>query len=390
MSRVTKVPAIKPPSSAEPGELKRVVTAIAEAVDVRLGRRGDPIDRAVTLRELIDSGLAKKLVSRPFDPNNPSPDFTPPTVVVTTRPPQPTGFIASASLRTITLFWDQPTYLGHSFAEVWRYDSDTIGDAVLIGTATGTSYIDYVGPDEGYYYWVRFVNTGNIPGDFNSTSGTLAATSPDVDLLIDLLGVPSGPIVEVTVPYDLNGVTVPPGTYIRDAWIQNGTISTAKIGLLAVDTAQIADLAVSTAKIDDLAVSEAKIANAAITTAKIDDAAITTAKIGDLQVDTIKITGNAVSQSAHAAASATTAVSLVFPARNGTVMIWGTVYPTGTSTRTFTIKKNGVAIKTLTTSSLTAAVLMAVDTPGSGDVTYSVECSISANLLEIQVLEVLK
>ena len=32
--------------------------------------RGDPQDRAITLRELIDSGLAKTLKANPFDPNN--------------------------------------------------------------------------------------------------------------------------------------------------------------------------------------------------------------------------------------------------------------------------------------------------------------------------------
>ena len=52
--------------------------------------------------------------------------------------------------------------------------------------------------------------------------------------------------------------------YIQNAFIKDGSITTAKIG------------------------------NAAITTAKIDNAAITTAKIGDLQVDTINIKDGAV------------------------------------------------------------------------------------------------
>ena len=54
----TKVPSIyKIPSKADP-ELKQFAESIKEAVEVRLGRRGDPRDRAITLRELIDSGLA--------------------------------------------------------------------------------------------------------------------------------------------------------------------------------------------------------------------------------------------------------------------------------------------------------------------------------------------
>jgi hypothetical protein len=399
-NRPTKVPAVAAPINDTNKEIMRVVTNIAEAVDVRLGRRGDPLDRAVTVRELIDSGLAKKLVDRPFNPNNPLPDFEPPLTVVTARPPQPTGFSATPSLRTITLFWTQPTYLGHSFAEIWRFDTDTLGNAIMVGTATGISYIDYVGPNDSFYYWVRFVNNGNIPGDFNSTAGTLATTAPDVDLLVDLLGVPSGPIVEVTVPYTLNGVLVPTGTYIRDAWIQNGTISNAKIGLLAVDTANIANLSVSEAKIDNLAVSEAKIANLAVTDAKIQNLAVTeakianlavtTAKIGDLQVDSIKITGNAVSQTAYAEAFSAASVSLTFTARNGTVMIWATFYPTGTTARWYYIKRGVTTIKSAYMSSVTSPVFMIADTPGSGSVTYTAECSVSANLIELQVLEVLK
>lgn len=400
MSRATKVPALRPPIDESPKELMRIATNLAEAVDIRLGRRGDPLDRAVTVRELIDSGLAKKLVSRPFNPSNPLPDFEPPLTVVTARPPQPTGVSATPSLRTITVFWNQPTYLGHSFAEIWRFDTNTLGSAILIGTATGMSYIDYVGPNDSYYYWVRFVNNGNIPGDFNSNTGTLATTAPDVDLLIDLLGVPSGPIVEVTTPYTLNGVLVPAGTYIRDAWIQNGTINNAKIGLLAVDTANIANLAVSTAKIDDLAVSEAKIQDLAVKNAKIDNLAVTeakianlavsTAKIGDLQVDTIKITGNAVSQTAYADANTVTSVDVTFTARNGTVMVWATIYPTGTSARWYYIKRNGTTIKSAYLSSVTSPVFMVADTPGAGSVTYTAECSVTANLIELQVLEVLR
>ena len=70
MTVATRVPGIpRPPSSVDP-ETRQYLEALAEAVEIRLGRRGDPRDRAVTLRELIDSGLAKDLKARPFDPNN--------------------------------------------------------------------------------------------------------------------------------------------------------------------------------------------------------------------------------------------------------------------------------------------------------------------------------
>ena len=47
-------------------------------------------------------------------------------------------------------------------------------------------------------------------------------------------------------------IDVPAGVYIRDGFIQNGTITNAKIGEAAIDTAQIQDATITTAKVGDL------------------------------------------------------------------------------------------------------------------------------------------
>lgn len=47
-------------------------------------------------------------------------------------------------------------------------------------------------------------------------------------------------------------VNVPRGVYIRDGFIQNGTITNAKIGEAAIDTAKIQDATITTAKVGDL------------------------------------------------------------------------------------------------------------------------------------------
>lgn len=47
-------------------------------------------------------------------------------------------------------------------------------------------------------------------------------------------------------------VAVPAGVYIRDGFIQNGTITNAKIGDAAIDTAKIADATITTAKVGAL------------------------------------------------------------------------------------------------------------------------------------------
>lgn len=75
---------------------------------------------------------------------------------------------------------------------------------------------------------------------------------------------PRAPFMVLTTPTSINGAIVPPGVYMNAAFITNAAIDAAKIK------------------------------DAAITNAKIVDAAITTAKIGDLQVNTLKIADNSV------------------------------------------------------------------------------------------------
>ena len=73
----TKLPGLKPIPAGIDRELAGSLTAIQEALEVRLGRRGDSLDRAITLRELIDSGLATQLAQSPYNPNTGATGFGP-------------------------------------------------------------------------------------------------------------------------------------------------------------------------------------------------------------------------------------------------------------------------------------------------------------------------
>ena len=64
----TKIPALKNIPAQVDRETGLALESMKEALEVRLGRRGDPRDRAVTLRELIDSGLATDLATRTIQP----------------------------------------------------------------------------------------------------------------------------------------------------------------------------------------------------------------------------------------------------------------------------------------------------------------------------------
>lgn len=187
--RPTKIPGISGalPKGTDPALVSKI-EAMAEAIQIRLGLLGDPRDRAVTLRELIESGLADELTGQKFDPNNPKPTFQPPAQFSDqTIPPRPTGVIASGGYSQIQVYWDFPLYGNHSQTEIWRAATNTIGDAVLVGTSGGRSFIDPVGGGQTYYYWVRHVSNSDVRGPYQATLGEVATTASDVSTLLSVL-----------------------------------------------------------------------------------------------------------------------------------------------------------------------------------------------------------
>ena len=181
----TKVPAIKniPPKTER--ELKVALDTIKEAVEIRLGQRGDPLDRAVTLRELQDGNIVKvtNTAVGATDGIKP-PDEDPGDLTI---PPAPTGLTASGVFTNIILKWNLPSYGNHGFTEIWRSQANVLGGAELISTGGGQVYVDDVGYNETYFYWVRFVSVANIPGPWNDTEGTSATTAVDIGAVMQSL-----------------------------------------------------------------------------------------------------------------------------------------------------------------------------------------------------------
>ena len=382
----TKVPGIPPiPTDASPA-LRSYLSALGEALQVRLGRRGDPRDRAVTLRELVDSGLAKQLKARTFDPNliNSSnigfeTNITPNLAV----PPAPAGLAAAIGFKTIILTWNSSVWPGflysnHSLTQVYRHTSDAIGGAVIIGTTNSAIFADDIVTDGfTYYYWVRYISTDNVPGPFNATSGAAATASTT------------------------NAIT---STMITDDAITTPKLATNSVttdalaaGAITADKAIIANAAIVTAQIADANITTAKIASAAITTAKIADANITTAKIGSAAVDTLKIGGNAatvpqfatgsatnvaVTNAAYSSAIVTTdfTFSGLDSGESAGVIILVNLKHTGNTsgsdgTATLSIFKGGSILESLNytyTGSGASQALFAYTTQANGEITYDV------------------
>ena len=188
----TKVPAL--PSVPQAGitpELATYLRNLNDAVDIRLGRKGDARDRAVTLRELIEGGIVLEANSGAFNTNvingqtvgmGPT---TAPELPIT--PTQAAGLNVAPLYSQLYLTWDSPTYLGHLFTEIYRHTADVLGDAEFLTYAVGAAYVDPVGGGQTFYYWIRHVsNTGNV-GQWNAAAGTVGTTPTDVSVLLSRL-----------------------------------------------------------------------------------------------------------------------------------------------------------------------------------------------------------
>ena len=227
------------PSRVDP-ELKPLLTAIKEVLEVQVGHRGEDLDKAVTFRDLTDSGIA----TFKAESNGISSVLEPViNVGAQTAPPNPVTLTASATFTNVLLSWSGG--FRHDLVaatEVYRSTSDNLSAASHIGSTSSFVYTDTVEPASTHYYWIRFISPAGVPGAYNATDGTVAVTSKKVsDLFADLNdSFPadgfkiSGGASEV-IPFAVVGTA----TYINTALIMDASIDVAKISNLSVDMAQV-------------------------------------------------------------------------------------------------------------------------------------------------------
>ena len=185
----TTVPALpSAPNKIDP-ELKKFLDKMVEAVEIRLGRRGDTRDRAITLRELISSGLAKELAANPYDPN--AIDFGVPLgddLNLSQAVGKPENLQASAAFSTALIQWDLWKHRNHFRTHIYRNTSDIRSAAVFIGTSDSQFFTDEdVTSGTTYYYWARHENTHGDMSEWNAESGTSATVAQDVSFILSLL-----------------------------------------------------------------------------------------------------------------------------------------------------------------------------------------------------------
>lgn len=160
-------------------KLRPLLAALKEAIEVRLGRRGDPLEEAVTKRELKDARIvnvnANGLVVGPGSAVSGGgeylgfdyiPDSAGPGKAIgglDDLPTTPGNFTVEGVFGGIILSWDLPRfeYRGHAYTEIWRAMREDPAERVMIATATGSIYSDVMALEGEltYWYWIRHVGT---------------------------------------------------------------------------------------------------------------------------------------------------------------------------------------------------------------------------------------
>ncbi len=175
---------------------------VRETLMTYMGRQGDPMDRGVTLRDLLESGVvellngAKLTTGRgalPIKSTNPVstvPDLSP--------PPTPTGFKVTAGMNNIFIEHDDPLFTqGHGYLRTVLYGrvreagapEPVFASAVKVAEFTGTVYAFPADSATTWHLWVRWqTNDGVLSSSpAGGTNGLVATTGQDVGKLLELL-----------------------------------------------------------------------------------------------------------------------------------------------------------------------------------------------------------
>lgn len=217
------------PRSFDP-EGKRFATSINDSIAQLKGEKGNKLDSAVTFRDLIDAGIAKRNFS--FSGGGSNFTITGGDENKGDEPTVPTGVSADGAFENIIVGWDYATYRGHSHTEVWVNTSDTFGTKVFLASVTASVFVHQVGVNTTRYYWLRNVSADGRKSGFHSTNGVSASTAVDVGAIMQSLGeeiadLPGLATLNSSITVDLNSQTVS---------LQNAVASIDS----AVDTAQAA------------------------------------------------------------------------------------------------------------------------------------------------------
>jgi len=162
---------LPPPGAANFNEKVR------EALSVYLGKRGDKLDRGVTLRDLVDSGVVE-LRGGYLTNGGKSPVVGPGASIVAsaaatynedlTPPPTPTGTTVTAGLSYIYLETDDPTFtVGNGYARTKVYGvKNAVGSPLFSAAQLIHEFVGSVGsfPSDTGTQWNIWMKWESVDG----------------------------------------------------------------------------------------------------------------------------------------------------------------------------------------------------------------------------------
>ena len=209
-----KVPASIPiPGNIDP-QLRASLIAIRENLEVTSGQRGDPLDRAPSIRELTELGVIEGIR---FDSRgNVIPRSAPGTGGTTSWSgplPAPTGVTVGATSNRILISWGFPTGAESAIAytEVWAQGPGDWGEALpaadpglaqLVGSSPYTQLGISTESNRTWRFFVRFRGLADQVGPWHDVSGTIVTSGL---LASDVLNEVEGQLAEIHLDSVLSG-----------------------------------------------------------------------------------------------------------------------------------------------------------------------------------------
>ncbi|MDZ7892321.1 MAG: hypothetical protein U5L73_11265 [Rhodoferax sp.] len=201
------------PSVNSPNFLARM----REVVSVYLGKRGDPLDRGMTVRDLADAGLIE--VSDAYKGGGTTgaiadigAKLQAAYVVDLTPPPMPEGFAAAAAVSNIIIEHDAPAFkAGNGYAKTRVYGTTYEGEGALPLFASASMLTEFTGsvfsyptdPATSWRLWITWVTKDGIESVIpaGGINGFAVQTASDPSKLLEAL---TGQITSTQLYADLN------------------------------------------------------------------------------------------------------------------------------------------------------------------------------------------
>ena len=174
---------------------------VREVLMTYLGRQGDPLDRGLTLRDLIESGIVQIKDGYILRPGMPSIPLLPgPAIeeeVDLTPPPTPTGFTVSSGITHVFIEHDPPTYRhggGHLRTRVYGVIHSggplpVFDDAVEITQFSSTIHAFPTNPATTWRLWIKWESKAGVLSNApaGGIHGLAVTTGQDVTKLLEVL-----------------------------------------------------------------------------------------------------------------------------------------------------------------------------------------------------------